>query len=100
MKKLLMVALLALPFAGVSQAARLLCGSNVNSITDGIAAPNPINVPCGAIDTGAGNILTNISVRLLGSFNDGATGNLHESSLLATAHWVPFIKTQPVSMTL
>jgi len=63
-----------LSMATVSQGALLLCASNVNSITNGVVT-NPTNVNCGQIDAGAGNLITDVAVRLIGSFNDTVAGD-------------------------
>jgi len=73
MKKLLLV-FAAMSMASVSQAALLLCAQNINTITNG-AVTNPTNIGCGQIDAGAGNIITDVAVRLLGSFNDTIAGS-------------------------
>ncbi|HZO56243.1 MAG TPA: PEP-CTERM sorting domain-containing protein [Bryobacteraceae bacterium] len=85
MKKLLLMACVTLSLAAVSQAAllTLLCQSNVNTVTGGVPAANPVNVACGAIDAGAGNTITDVAVRLLGSFNDATTGTLHQMQFFA-----------------
>ena len=78
MKRFLLTAWVALSFASVSQATLLLCQSNVNTITDGVASTNPVNVACGVIDAGPGSIITDVAVRLFGSFNDANPDSLHQ----------------------
>jgi len=73
MKKLILT-LAALAMASTSQAAFLFCGSNINTVTNQVTT-NPTNVNCGSIDAGAGNLITNVAIRLLGSFNDTVAGN-------------------------
>lgn len=76
MKKLILV-VAALSAASVSQAALLFCASNVNTITNSTIT-NPTNIGCGAINAGAGNIITSVAIRLLGSFNDTVEFSNHQ----------------------
>lgn len=68
---------LALAFASASPAASLLCGVNVNTVTNQVIG-NPTDIACGAIDAGAGNLITNVAIRLLGSFNDATENTFHQ----------------------
>ena len=76
MKKLVLV-VAALTMASFSQAALLLCATNVNTISGGVIS-NPSNVNCGSIDAGAGNLITDVAIRLLGSFNDAIENTNHQ----------------------
>ena len=73
----------AMSMASVAQGALLLCALNVNTVNN--AAPtNPTNIACGSIDAGAGNLITTIAIRLLGSFQDAQENTLHQLQFAAT----------------
>lgn len=76
MKKIVLIGA-ALCLASVSQAALLFCASNINTVTSGTTT-NPTNINCGAIDAGAGNVITDVAIRLLGSFNDSVENTDHQ----------------------
>jgi len=82
----LMVAIAGL--ASISSAAIISCTPNdgtTNVITAGVQEAQPSIYTCAGRDAGANNDIIGVAVNLVGSFNDGTEGTLHQLTFTAVS---------------